>query len=1671
MAAKSAPTDRSPPQSTFSPLQITPSDKLLASRIPLPAQPCISYALFRPTANTLSAHDSIEHARRSVISLNASANLLDSMLTSVYIGPAPFIYIFKVTQEELVDSAGEMLDSLVFDGLAIAERSSFSPQSVSSLLPNSDERDVYSHFYEAVRVRTIDDIVTASSKPHGSATRRHAKRFKNGFVMSHALSAADWEYKAITRPLIFCQLQVHFSYSSEGIPTHLAIHPIILPTPFLDLPRSLPLPAGTPITLLPYGTPAYFLASYTGPTAGLTKQFRASLQGMGAGAWEIPAKHTSEYPFTYGMDVSSADNQHQNATFIIGWIKVENKQGEDKGITIIYPARLCLSYLPFPSPRAPLDFVPELPAPLQPSPQPAPAFPAVSATLSALSDSGRPASTSILSHPNRPTLVSRPTSESLHSFRALTLSKTKDFRQVVTEVGGYVDAVARERERERERIKREREGGPSSSPKLARTTATTPASAPTPMSVDTATPAPIAITTTQPTPIHIPLQSHQPPVQQLQTSALSQNFYPSPPHTVATVVPPVEAKTSPVIETAPPFPTADTATSVASSAPAATPVASGSSNGYDPFGNMDTTWGPQTSEGYLGMDIDMDFGMGDMGMSFDVNMGSSASNSGGRRGAYNDHRGGMEFEDAFTDDDFSFFDRPSRSAPSAAPSSSHFPAVHSRVTSGSGSHPLATSSTMGTSMSPSLFGDVHSSGPGHLNHSHSSSSHNQQMWTPGGFGDGFTPHSAIDHNDSIPPDLLPSSPGQTPETHSAPATPNIHLDLDAAHRRPSTSSSHTPNLFEPIPFAPYHRAADGKYAFGKFALPSPPAEDDLADSTFISLPASPSGSSGGWRFRYNAITDPRINVVRKLIGVKRKTPYRQGMRDPPKSSPWIRAHEEWEKPSSEARDDPDAKSEVESDEEDDIDDIESPLMSRPTTPPPAYLPLGPTLLHTQFQHSQLLPLSTPLRPPGAAVAPINLIATNPPPSVPTPVSPAATMGMASEKSKSLEAAAFAVAAEVVENPIWAETWRANTVGVKPVTAVWSSDIKAVAQLLEAVPSLEAPVDMASLFGLDASGGFKPLQALEAPMISIGKGDAIIQVVPTALRFWEKLGLGPRGGCKDLSAFVLFEDDGEQRQPQMESWLASVAHTYQGKHYGTMSPGKSSVCQRDGLLGLRLDTSFRKSLASFIASLSAAQTTVIVFVVLPVTVMTLSSPVLRQVLSASKKVLDGHKESQIVFEFIPEQHIFGSCEKSSAYDSSLDLLASSVYNRILVPVDRVMSRRIHDYTEPVQVQNFFMDPSFTLSRSLYNKVSYVRAAHTSLDVMDRYTLLHVAYHLTACGKWVIAACVDQRGEAYDLGVWLTQSPGEHDNEDFTKEENAIRKVWEFAMQFAKKANVEWRVVFARLGAMPEREMSAWTTQLTVHVLASREQPPLHHSVVCVEPNASWSFIPSKPSPTTPQTRPSLSNKSSSSSSKHHSVFTDVSATSYAIFPSTHMSVSLAPVHTDLGLSQSFIPEPPSTSSPSSPQPYSAITSPIAGIASSLSATYLKASVLPPGLIITDDDPTSFHPHPLTLMPLSTAILIHVPTSSSLTSVKMVHIHLLRSFHSYSYTHSAQALSAPTPDKELLVDVTKNYHDLAVLSKTRWKLDGNSALPFHLAAVDAMRMSLDRDWDRQDGGMEP
>ena len=63
------------------------------------------------------------------------------------------------------------------------------------------------------------------------------------------------------------------------------------------------------------------------------------------------------------------------------------------------------------------------------------------------------------------------------------------------------------------------------------------------------------------------------------------------------------------------------------------------------------------------------------------------------------------------------------------------------------------------------------------------------------------------------------------------------------------------------------------------------------------------------------------------------------------------------------------------------------------------------------------------------------------------------------------------------------------------------------------------------------------------MMTVAKSDVLVQVLPAALRFWEKLGLKPRGGSKDVIAFVFYEGNSDAKEAVLSDWLASLGQAW------------------------------------------------------------------------------------------------------------------------------------------------------------------------------------------------------------------------------------------------------------------------------------------------------------------------------------------------------------------------------------------------------------------------------------------------------------------------------------------------------------------------------------------------
>jgi mediator of RNA polymerase II transcription subunit 13 len=187
--------------------------------------------------------------------------------------------------------------------------------------------------------------------------------------------------------------------------------------------------------------------------------------------------------------------------------------------------------------------------------------------------------------------------------------------------------------------------------------------------------------------------------------------------------------------------------------------------------------------------------------------------------------------------------------------------------------------------------------------------------------------------------------------------------------------------------------------------------------------------------------------------------------------------------------------------------------------------------------------------------------------VPTPVSPSS---LATEQTKSFEAAGSVLAKEVVTNGAWSRGWLALTAGaqiVRQPPTLWYSDVLSTKKLLSRIDGLHCCSTLGKLFTWSGQPDLDhrlKLDELEPPQYTIAKGDALIHILPSALRFWDKLGLCPRSGKKDITAYVWYEDPGDYLRQEMSQWVNLISSKYEYRQFGRHMRGLSSR-STDGLV--------------------------------------------------------------------------------------------------------------------------------------------------------------------------------------------------------------------------------------------------------------------------------------------------------------------------------------------------------------------------------------------------------------------------------------------------------------------------------------------------------------------------
>ncbi|KAM0754078.1 hypothetical protein T439DRAFT_346312 [Meredithblackwellia eburnea MCA 4105] len=799
-----------------------------------------------------------------------------------------------------------------------------------------------------------------------------------------------------------------------------------------------------------------------------------------------------------------------------------------------------------------------------------------------------------------------------------------------------------------------------------------------------------------------------------------------------------------------------------------------------------------------------------------------------------------------TDDDFSYFDDPAPAVPSTTlptsfgglQSSGPSPKFVDHFSHLTGAMPFASAA------SPSSpFGQP---SPHH---------HHGMHHSPGILGFSFdpqTPHmtsNALGLGSSGTPHPADGSPFKTPKTPYSPFveltddqllqdhSPAIQSGLSIAGT-PAVSSylrarGPSSGMFGAVQFGSSHAESDGKYdpRKGKFGLPSPESDVEeyqgsLTSSSGSRSPAKRPLSKAPW---YATVCDPRVATAaalkkRRTLTLAKIKPQtaleKRGSASKVRPRSWIRTEV-----------DSDHYGEDESEEEDmDVDEnvVE---MLRGSEVLALSSPSGiRAILEHSFSPSLLL-----LRQH------LGVLLERVPRVIRAPTLPSKAT---TQSDSALDQAANILADQIIYNPDFRA--RAGDALLLRPTSNAPKLVSAFALRLSAdhlttfcnrrrIATRPAPLQIAT----------PTLSDLETPAILLRQQQAVMSTQLSAVRFWRPMGFEPLSGGKEVFAFAVYEEGGDELNQAVKAWMKRVGDTYKASRLGDHIPG-SMPGGEDGLVPLPAGSlshpGIKEEMRTFCSQVTEIARTakhIVVYLLTPPGPLPTAptSPItlaIQQLLRTRSTTL-----STLVYP-IPMSTIADSRTMyfGDSSNARLERLAFAVFDQLLISVSKLRfpmpetfpSAAFNHATGPAV--RAFQFPAITLSPARKSKLDFELSwPPSSLEVMHRHRLLHVGYTVIPVEnesnlEWIVATCIDEKGELWKTVPKLVRCPA-----SAPSEVARVKIVYAIARGVAEAADVEWRIVICRVGVMGKPEMKAWSTLLKEQLGTTKR--PLHVTIACAD----------------------------------------------------------------------------------------------------------------------------------------------------------------------------------------------------------------------------------------------
>ena len=345
----------------------------------------------------------------------------------------------------------------------------------------------------------------------------------------------------------------------------------------------------------------------------------------------------------------------------------------------------------------------------------------------------------------------------------------------------------------------------------------------------------------------------------------------------------------------------------------------------------------------------------------------------------------------------------------------------------------------------------------------------------------------------------------------------------------------------------------------------------------------------------------------------------------------------------------------------------------------------------------------------------------------------------------------------------------------------------------------------------------PIQLLDHPYTLIKRIDTNMDILPSALSFWEDLGLQPASGSKDILGFCVAPNLSNSKHlwRPIRTFLEMMTDAYQACNLGS----HEIVKHQDGEYDPALTGGYGR-IGSALSQLGDSERTLVAYMLddgsrmLPE--ICAQSLELLKTYRDSRRKLGGRKLSDVVIQVIPQKLVFSSHHLVVPTLDVYKSLAFELYNKC-GPIDR--ESRSPPYT---------CAPAVSLSRLLPDKIDFKLDTNPAAATLYDDNRIHVAYCFDPQNEWITTSWTDNLGTLQWNAAYCNGMNSDDPWEPFKR---LAREIVETTLEMLQPQSRTWRVFIAKVGQLLKQELKAWQS-----VLSSLKSPIREYSILSVDDDA-------------------------------------------------------------------------------------------------------------------------------------------------------------------------------------------------------------------------------------------